>query len=447
MATFAKVREEYQVHTWIYPEPRKGLLVYVKTGQPDLVSGTLSDILRLMNGRLTIEEIGKNISKNYEVTQSVAEHIVCKVVNEFVREGIVEISSNPMVERSFSNPIASPFHLSILQIQITNKCNLHCLHCYADSGKKSDNELATQDILKLIKEFSDMGGIRVFITGGEPLVHPDIDEIITYAKKCHLFVYLSTNGYAVTEKKAKKLVEIGVRAVNVSLDGCNARTHDKFRGKKGSFEKAIAAINYFLANNIICASHTTLFINNLDQSADIVNKLKPLGISDCFFVKMLPIGRGAEHAELIPTIEQYGKACEKDYFNRRYSYGDVVYPRNIRNRKRRCTAAVNQVYVDANGRCYPCPSLATDQFWFGKYPDSKLEEIWSDKFGKLSNLRSFELDSIIKCRECEHNRFCSRGCFGNALITAGDWRLADPHICSIMEILKRVQRTCSPTCR
>lgn len=437
---FVKVKEGYQVHIWNDSNQSKGILASADTGRVEHLSSTLAKALRFMDGRRRIDEIARAFSIEYEVPLLYSKSIIRKVAEQFVLEDIVDISSVAMRERTFSKPLTSPFHLTLLQIQVTNKCNLYCLHCYAESGKAARKELSTQDILNLISEFSDMGGVKIFLTGGEPLVHPELDTIIAHAKKLHLFVYLSTNGYTVTEKRVDRLVELGVGAVNVSIDGCIADTHDTFRGKKGVFEKAMRAIDLFLSKGVACASQTTLFTGNLDQCVDIVNTLRPRGVSKCYFVRMLPSGRGAKHLDLIPTMEQYRIYREKEYRNRRLMYGDEVYPHSLKQKKWRCSAAVSQIYVQANGHCYPCPSLATDMFSLGKYPDSKLKKIWTDESGKLLDIRAFNSNKIEKCQECEHKRFCRGGCFGNALTFTGDWRQPDPHTCISMDSLKRVQR-------
>ncbi len=123
---------------------------------------------------------------------------------------------------------------------ITSKCNLKCIHCYANAGGKID-ELNLDQAIGLIDDLASIKIPVLLISGGEPLMRKDAFEIISYAKSRGLNVALSSNGTLITEKIAEMLREINLDYVGVSLDGFG-ETNDKFRGVKGAFEKAVEGL-------------------------------------------------------------------------------------------------------------------------------------------------------------------------------------------------------------
>jgi len=438
---FLRIRDGVQVLVWNRPAQTDAMLSFAATGKIEPLAVALAEILRLLNGKCTLREVTRAIAERYDCSLPLARRVANGIIRQFEAEGVVETSATALPERSFPSPIVSPYHLRVLQLQVTNRCNLRCLHCYARSDARARQEFSTPDALRIIDEFASLGGAQLFITGGEPLLHRGIDQIVLHAKKRHLFVYLSTNGYLLTRESARRLAGLGVAAANVSVDGSNAETHDAFRGRRGAFARATRALDALVAEGITCASHTTLFAGNLDQYVDIENALRPRGVEQCFLVPMAPVGRGAEHANLVPTLQQHGLARRSAALNRKLRYGDRIYPEPLKRRTRRCSAAVSQLYVQADGLVFPCQALTTQGFCLGRYPDRPLAEIWATEEGNCAELRAFDASSMEECKTCVHRPHCRTGCFGVALLSTGDWRRPDPEMCLTMDILKEVAAT------
>lgn len=440
---FIWVNDSYQVHIWNPPEREnpKGLLVSASKGNREAISVLLATTLRMMDGQTTIRQLIRKFAKQNDLTVQQSSMIVDAIVKQLAHENIIEIRKERFDVRLFPPPILNPYYLSILQVQLTNKCNLHCVHCYAKSTIDQNQVFPPEVFFRMIDEFAMMGGTKLFLTGGEPLLYPNLEDIIVHAKRRHLFIYLSTNGFAVTREKAERLVTLGIGAVNFSVDGSNADTHDMFRGKQGSFSRTLTAIDDFILHGIPCATQTTLHLGNLNQGAEIVNMLRTRGVRNCYFVRMMPVGRGKMNTNFIPTLEQYRISRLEEYKNRRLHYGENVHPKkaNKGNKLVRCSAGISQLYIRADGACYPCPSLESTEFYLGKYPDQSLQEIWVNQQGPINDLRSFDVTSMDKCRVCEHQPVCKGGCAGNSLTVVGDWKAPDPHFCITMEIRKQVQ--------
>ena len=112
---------------------------------------------------------------------------------------------------------------------VGQRCNLRCVHCYSHSrNKEYTGELNTGEAKKFIEDLAGFGSPVILFSGGEPLMRPDILELIEYAKGLDMRAVLSTNGTLITEDTAAKLKELGLSYVGIRLDGLR-ETHDKFR--------------------------------------------------------------------------------------------------------------------------------------------------------------------------------------------------------------------------
>ena len=125
---------------------------------------------------------------------------------------------------------------------ITRACNLKCVHCYNDSGAgTARDELSTEEAKIVLDDLAQFGVPSVLFSGGEPLMRPDLFELIGYAGERGVRTVISTNGTLITADVAKKIKQHGVSYVGISLDGVG-EVNDKFRGVPGAFDRAVQGI-------------------------------------------------------------------------------------------------------------------------------------------------------------------------------------------------------------
>lgn len=135
--------------------------------------------------------------------------------------------------------------------ELTDKCNLSCVHCYYNSNRKDlQNELSTKQALDLIKQFAKMRVFEVYLTGGEALLREDWPLLIENLRKNNIQVGMITNGTRIDSRTAKQLADFKVKWVQISIDGAGPDTHDEVRGLAGGWEKSINAIRYLRRNNV-----------------------------------------------------------------------------------------------------------------------------------------------------------------------------------------------------
>ncbi|GAG81258.1 unnamed protein product, partial [marine sediment metagenome] len=126
----------------------------------------------------------------------------------------------------------------------TNICNLKCKHCYQSAGKKLPQELSLAKRLNIIDQLAREEVLSIAFSGGEPLMDRDLWPAIEKAKKENMYVSIATNGTLITEKIAKRMAEVGIDYVEISLDSIHQEKHDEFRGTQGAWERAVRGIKF-----------------------------------------------------------------------------------------------------------------------------------------------------------------------------------------------------------
>ena len=127
-------------------------------------------------------------------------------------------------------------------LNISDRCNLRCLHCYNASGEGICRDMNLEGLKHAADLLLKLKPLNICICGGEPLCSPHLMPLLDYLKSRVPQISMVTNGYLMDEQTAQKLVACGVRSVQVSLDGAYAWQHDTLRGREGAFDRAINAI-------------------------------------------------------------------------------------------------------------------------------------------------------------------------------------------------------------
>ena len=196
---------------------------------------------------------------------------------------------NTLVEAK-KNPIP------VVVWNITSKCNLRCVHCYANVNSVSEFDTASS----LIDDLSALKIPVLLMSGGEPLMHKNIYDIIKYAKSKGIQVSLSTNGTLIDEEVAGKLKELGVDYVGVSLDGIK-ETHDLFRGVRGAFEKAVEGLLNAKDEGLLTGVRFTVTKYNLRDVKSILDFVIENEIPRFCLYHLVPSGRADFSMDITPN--------------------------------------------------------------------------------------------------------------------------------------------------
>ncbi len=180
---------------------------------------------------------------------------------------------------------------------ITYACNLKCKHCYASAGKSLENELTTEEAKQVIDKLDRATVPIIAFSGGEPLVRKDIFELTQYTSDKGIYVAIATNATLITKEKAREMKEAGIQFIQISLDGANAETHDKFRGINGVFEKTIQGIKNCVNEGFFVNIAATATKYNYQEIPKIIDLCEQLNVNWFMLYNFVPTGRGEFIAE------------------------------------------------------------------------------------------------------------------------------------------------------
>lgn len=182
---------------------------------------------------------------------------------------------------------------------ITSACNFRCVYCYANSGHSLANELKFEDVRSILGDLAREGVLHIFFLGGEPYLRKDFVYILNATKEVGISSMLATNGWFITQNLARETKSAGVAIVRVSIDGAKPETHDQLRACKGSWHRAIRAIEHFKEAGIpIVGISPTVTPENLDEIPDLLRFAEGLGVDEIQLNPVCATGRGAHRPEL-----------------------------------------------------------------------------------------------------------------------------------------------------
>ena len=200
----------------------------------------------------------------------------------------------------------------MVSFDITQRCNLRCVHCFNNSGDQAPNADMPRDTkLAIARQVAEMHPFNVCLCGGECLCSPELFEIMDILRPHVAKLSMVSNGWLISKKMAKQLAEHGLDLAQISIDGANAWQHDSFRGVMGSFERATAAVRNLRAAGIstvdVSMVPNQLNYRSLEEYAELCWSL---GVNQVRLMPFLPSGRGRSVGRCLMLDEgQYFEFC------------------------------------------------------------------------------------------------------------------------------------------
>ncbi|MGQ9748778.1 heme b synthase [Desulfosoma sp.] len=335
--------------------------------------------------------------------------------------------------------------LRLVAWEVTRSCNLSCVHCRAAAmDRPYADELTTEEGLRLLEAIATLGSPIVILTGGEPLLRPDIFDLAAHGHAKGLRMTMALNGTLVTLEAARRMKEVGIQRISISLDGANAASHDAFRQVPGAFEGALMGIRHAKAADLPFQINTTITASNLKELPRIQELAVKLGAMAHHIFLLVPVGRGKTLQEQSINAEQYEQTLHWFYEQR-----DKVplqlkatcaphYYRILRQRARQegrsldrqtfgldamtrgCLGGTGFCFISHVGDVQPCGYLEVN---CGNVREESFPKIWENSkvFQRLRNFRALE----GKCGRCEYVRVCG-GCRARAYEATGDYMAEEP---------------------
>jgi len=372
-------------------------------------------IIEALRNRPAVRELLKTLKR----TNILETGKILGFIDFLVKENIISVNNekdsrlhliisdtNPPLERIF--------------IELTQKCNQACKHCYMNARYclKSNNtrELSLYEIKKIIDVSKNAGVWRFDLTGGEIFTRSDIFDILKYLQKRWMVVNIFTNGTLLNEEKAEKLKDFwNITRVILSLDGHTASLHDSFRGIKGGFDKTVHAIKMLERHGFKTFINICLSKQNYTFAQDIIDFIKNNFQSSYMLSPVLNTGRGADYlSDNFVPAETYAEVIKQAL---RLNHGKI---------KRACSGFSNYcgvgeefLFIDCTGDVSICPSLTKredSKLYIGNFFDCNLEKLWHEN-ETLTDFRN------ARCKDkntCSHYDNCLGGCRSRAYLESGD---------------------------
>jgi radical SAM protein with 4Fe4S-binding SPASM domain len=310
----------------------------------------------------------------------------------------------------------------VIVYNCTNKCNQNCLHCYSKTEFSNDNELDTTQVKGLLKQLAEIKCTAVLFSGGEPLERKDLFELLDFSRRLGLRTVLSTNGNLIDSKVAKKLADVGVSYVGISIDGTE-ETHDGFRGIKGSFTAAVNAVKFCKNIGLKVGLRFTMTNMNFNQIKDIFSLAAQLNVKRICFYHLFSAGNAARNnlkctnqqirqvlngicdcaqsfaAKGVAEVLTVGNHADGPFIlNRLKQENSPLYRKSFELLQKFGGNKIGTKLfaIDPAGNVHP------DQFWqnfsLGNVVETKLKDIFKNSFDIFKDKTLFAPDRCKKCR-------------------------------------------------
>ncbi len=314
--------------------------------------------------------------------------------------------------------------------ELTYECNLSCIHCYTYNEDKS-KYLALPQIEGIAKQLKDMGTVFIILSGGEPFIRDDIMDIIEMMRKDFYLVIL-TNATRINIKIAKRLKELKVSQIEISLFAIDGEIHDSITGIKGSHANTMHGIHCLNTEGVNVRIKSPLMARNISEYPKLVDYSKRLGVSLTSSPQIIPRLDGStdtyEHSISDEELEVYYSQWRKNKGEKTETSTNKP-PALTEDRDVTCNAGRTICSITPDGCLKPCSSLSVN---LGNLVEKSFKELWLEGQNKfLNTIRKSGVSDFSKCSTCEWTAQCLP-CPGANWLESGDAFVTSEGYCGIM---------------
>ena len=349
-----------------------------------------------LNGVLLIKIFSETLSTRktlHEVSRraEIPAQNVVNFLDAAKREGLFEVPPASVYE---------PNQLRAVYLNMTDRCNLKCIYCFAAARTESFGRLTFDDYKKILDAVKTHNPrAEIIFTGGEPLLSPLTIPVARHAKALGFSRKLMTNATLISEKNISELVDT-FDAFKISVDGSDAARHDFYRGQ-GSFNRTLAAIELLEKFSAEVKLAMVVTKKNVDDVAAAAARWG----GRLTFQPLFPFGSAKTESDLHLT--------GKEYFAALKSAGVVPFMdlRNLLGSRRKifkCALGDAEVSVSCSGDVYPCQLLHFDAFKLGNVKNFSFDEIYNS--ARAEKFKCHTVDTLDGCRDCDLKFLCGGAC-------------------------------------
>lgn len=350
-----------------------------------------------------------------------------KKINEFVNENF--------------NSIRAPFSAGI---ELTAKCNLNCIHCYAKPNRKH-NDMTTDEFKFIFDTLIEHGLIEAYFTGGEIFTRSDFEEIYVYAKKKGVLIALLTNITLLNEHLIELFKEYPVETISTTMYGYTEETYEKVTGVKGSYKMFMNALELLQKNNIPFELKYVAMKQNFNEVDQAREFGKKLGVPMMVSMNIHAMNDGTTDPVNLRMTPQEVFDFDMNDTDRRESWENMaksilagemkLYPERASKRFAEgflypCSIACQEVFITSDCKMQGCVRVPYYQFDLRK---GTFDDGW--EYLRKTILEK-KASSNYKCLTCQDTRFCEH-CVGSFMLAYGDEEHVDPFSCEVASLRKQ----------
>ena len=323
-------------------------------------------------------------------------------------------------------------------LEITLRCNLRCVHCYNFDRdlpylplKKREEELSDAEIFRILDEVRDEGCLYLALTGGESLVHPRLGDFVRHSASAGMMVTVKSNGTLLDAANSRKLAAEGAAAVEVSLYGADAATHDGFVKHDGAFARTVEGARAALDAGMRVKFSFVVVQRNADQVDRMMALASSIGVPYGIDPQITARYDGSR-SSLDLRVDR--PTLEKLY---RGTIAHLVPPAIENPTSVQCACARSVCGISAFGEVYPCIGAPVPS---GNLRAQSFHDIWTTS-AELNRIRGLRLDDFAACKSCQHMPHCRRSSgviFSNTGLYTGPAALGDDWTCMEAEVLHAI---------
>lgn len=358
--------------------------------------------------------------------------------------------NTPVMDRWIQRTVERHLPWSV-HLDLTYRCNERCVHCYLDH--EDHGEMTTEEIKTVLDQLAEAGTLFLTFSGGEIFLRSDLFDLIAYARQLHFDVSLKTNALLIDSKRARKLRDLGVRRIQISIYSTAPEVHDAITKVRGSLNRSIAAIRFLQAQGLHVKIACPLMKQNLSAYRGVHALAEELGVPYVLDLTITPRMDGdtsilplrISTQNLLPVLQDPilkpvpGPSCEPRETSsvtgsatfsgiESRAYDDIP-----------CSAGHNSCYISPYGDVFPCVQMPIPA---GNLRRQSFEVVWFNS-SAMNRVRAVRESQLPVCSGCSIREYCER-CPGLAHMEGGDLLGAYERACDMAELNARVAGIANP---
>ncbi len=351
-------------------------------------------------------------------------------------------TATPVMDRLITRTVLRHVPLNV-HFDLTYRCNERCVHCYLDHEDRG--ELSTLEVFGILEQIAEAGALFLTFSGGEIFLRKDLFEILGDARELGFDVSLKTNAILIDKSRARRLRELGVRKVQISMYSDEPDVHDAITKVKGSLERSIAAIRLLQSQGLQVKIACPLMTENLSSYRGVLRMAKELGVPYVIDMTITPKMNGdksvlalrSSGVELLPILQNLSCSDARpstDHSTPQLILGSVTSSglESTAYDDLPCSAGHNSCYISPYGDVFPCVQMPLPT---GNLRRQSFVEIWRDST-EMKRVRAVRESRLPVCSSCELRQFCER-CPGLAMMEGGDLEGPYERACELAEVKAR----------